>query len=126
MISRAGRYVRSARENIRWFSETEGNFPDGQGEIMEDTRIALIGIIVEDLSATEKICISPSFSRELSFAEGEYMSKNGLLCVAWKYDKGVYHVCVEAQDGVDFDYHFKGREVLFVKREGNTLVAQVK
>ena len=37
------------------FSESEGTTPDAQGEIMEDTRIALIGIIVEDLSATEKI-----------------------------------------------------------------------
>lgn len=37
------------------FSETEGCFPTDKEIIMEDTRIALIGIIVEDLSATEKI-----------------------------------------------------------------------
>ena len=75
------------------------------------------------LSATEKLCISPSFSPEFSFAEGEYMSKDGLVRVAWKYDEGTYHVRVECENGVDFGYDFKDRKVVSLTKEGNTLVA---
>ena len=78
------------------------------------------------LSATQKVCISPSLSQELSFAEGEYKTKDGLIRVGWKYAEGVYHVRVEAENGVDFDYDFTGREILSIQHEGNLLFALVK
>lgn len=55
MISRTAAVRPVCEGRCTGFSETEGCFPTDKEIIMEDTRIALIGIIVEDLSATEKI-----------------------------------------------------------------------
>lgn len=55
MISRTATVRPVCEGSYTGFSETEGCFPTDKEIIMEDTRIALIGIIVEDLSATEKI-----------------------------------------------------------------------
>ncbi len=55
MISRTAAVRPVCEGRYTGFSETEGCFPTDKEIIMEDTRIALIGIIVEDLSATEKI-----------------------------------------------------------------------
>ena len=55
MISRTAAVRPVCEGRYTGFSETEGCVPTDKEIIMEDTRIALIGIIVEDLSATEKI-----------------------------------------------------------------------
>lgn len=78
------------------------------------------------LSATEKLCISPSLSKELAFAEGEYMTERGIIRVSWKYDKEAYHVRVESENGVEFDYDFAGREVISLQKEKNALTAIVR
>ena len=72
------------------------------------------------------VCISPVFSAELSFAEGEYLSRKGVIRVEWKRTDDVYEVTVTADDGVCFDYDFKNRQVLAVERCGNTLKAVLK
>ena len=72
------------------------------------------------------VCISPSFSQELTFAEGEYKSRNGRICVEWKYADGIYHVRVESEKGVQCAYNFEGKEVLSLHKEGNVLVAKLR
>ena len=49
------RFVRAARGKVNWISDTVGALPTDKEKSMEETRIALVGIIVEDFSATEKI-----------------------------------------------------------------------
>lgn len=78
------------------------------------------------LSADNKICISPAFSKELSFAEGEYRAVNGKIRVEWKYDGENYSISVKADDGVVFDCDFGGRQVLQLQRDGNELSAVLK
>lgn len=72
------------------------------------------------------VCISPSFSQELTFAEGEYKSRNGRICVEWKYVDGIYHVRVESEKDVQCAYNFEGKEVLSLHKEGNVLVAKLR
>ena len=82
----------------------------------------VLGIKIE----RKKICISPSFSKEISFAEGEYMTKDGLIRVEWRYDEGAYHVRVESEVGVDFDYNFMDRKIISLQKEGNILIASIE
>ncbi len=63
-----------------------------------------------------RICISPVFSKELSFARGEYKTPAGKIFVEWKYSKDAYQVSIEVEKGVVFDYNFAGREVLSVQK----------
>ena len=72
------------------------------------------------------ICISPSFSKELSFAKGEYGAVDGKIRVSWQYEKGQYFLDVEADDGVAFAYDFKDREILSLKKDVNRLHAVLK
>ena len=78
------------------------------------------------LHTDKNICISPSFSKELAFAEGEYKTLNGIIRVEWKYENAQYYVTVKADEGVAFDYDFKEREILSLARTENTLTAVVK
>lgn len=78
------------------------------------------------LSADKDICISPSFSSELDFAEGEYRTRSGVIRVEWKHADGKYYLTVTAEAGVRFDYDFQGREVLSAERKNNTLIAVLK
>jgi alpha-L-rhamnosidase len=77
------------------------------------------------LSEDKPICISPSFSKELSFAKGEYKAKDGKIRVEWKYADGAYRLQVKADKNVTFDYDFGDRAVS-VKRRGNVLYAVIK
>ena len=78
------------------------------------------------LSVDKDICISPSFSRELSFAKGEYKAKNGKIWVEWKYADEKYYLTVKAEKGLHFDYDFDGREVLSLTRRENELSVVLK
>ena len=78
------------------------------------------------LSENGKICISPSFSSELSFAKGEYRSAQGKICVEWQYEGGMYALKVEADDGVDYDCDFTGREIINMEKKDGVLLAVVK
>ena len=55
------------------------------------------------LSIDKDICISPSFSKELAFAKGEYKAKNGKIFVEWKYLDEKYYLTVTAENGVKFN-----------------------
>ncbi|MBQ7831123.1 MAG: family 78 glycoside hydrolase catalytic domain [Clostridia bacterium] len=78
------------------------------------------------LSEDKPICISPSFSKELSFARGEYMSKDGKIRVEWKSDGETYRLKVKADKQVALDYDFIGREVMSFKKKGNGFSAVLK
>ncbi len=78
------------------------------------------------LFADKKLCISPTFSSQLSFAEGEYKTVDGFIRVAWEYEEGTYQVRVEADMGVEFDYDFGGREVLSISKQNNVLLATLR
>ena len=75
------------------------------------------------LSADKNVCISPVFSKELSFAKGEYKTQSGKIFVEWNYADDKYYLTVTAEDGVQFDYDFKGMEILSLERKDNTLIA---
>lgn len=78
------------------------------------------------LSTDKDICISPALSKELSFAEGEYKSKNGKIRVEWKYSEGKYYVNVKADEGVDFTYDFQDRAILSMTKKNNELSVVLK
>jgi alpha-L-rhamnosidase len=78
------------------------------------------------LSADKPICISPSFSEALTFAEGEYKAKEGKIRVGWKYKKGKYFLRIKADKGVLFDYDFGQREIVSMKKRGNDLCVVLK
>lgn len=78
------------------------------------------------LSEDQPICISPSMSKELSFAKGEYKSKDGKIAVEWTYENGEYRLQVQADAGVEYTYDFKDMQVLSVERKGNDLYAVLK
>ena len=73
-----------------------------------------------------KICISPSFSAELSFAKGEYLSSQGKISVDWKYEDGKYYLTVSADKKVKYSYDFGDREVVSVCMKNNLLKAVLK
>ena len=78
------------------------------------------------LSESEEICICPSLSQELSFAEGEYMTRKGAIKVEWRQENGNYRVRITADKAVGFKYDFKGREVLSLEKSENSLNALLK
>ena len=78
------------------------------------------------LSVDKEICISPAFSKELSFAKGEYKAKNGKIWVEWKYSDEKYHLTVKAEKGLNFDYNFDGKEILSLARCENELSVVLK
>ncbi len=78
------------------------------------------------LSEDRNICISPSFSQQLLFAKGEYKMNAGKIFVKWKYADGKYRLRIKADKNVIFDYDFGDREVLFVKKHGNSIFAVLK
>ena len=78
------------------------------------------------LSLDGSLCISPSFSSALTFAKGEYRSKQGLIRVEWEYVSGEYHCRIDADAGVRYAYDFGEREVLSVKKLGNALLAVIR
>ena len=77
------------------------------------------------LSADKPICISPSFSKELSFANGAYKTAFGKVQVKWKYEKNAYHVSIEAEKGVEFTYDFGDREILSLTKTEHGLRAMI-
>ncbi len=78
------------------------------------------------LSERQGLCIAPSLSKEFSFAQGEYNSKNGKIRVEWQYIDGAYHLKVTAEKGVTFTYDFKDREILSLEYTENDLYAVLK
>lgn len=78
------------------------------------------------LPKDKEICISPSFCKEFSFAEGEYGARNGKIRVEWKYDDGKYYINVNADDGVEFGYDFGDRRILRLESGKNRLAAVLK
>jgi hypothetical protein len=78
------------------------------------------------LTEEGKVCISPSFSSEISFVKGEYQSAQGKIYVEWKCDKDRYHITVCADEEVDFYYDFKDREVLSLEMRESILNAVIK
>ena len=78
------------------------------------------------LSEDEKICISPSFSSELSFAKGEYKSLHGKIAVDWQYKDGKYYLAVQADKKVKYNYDFGNRDVVSVEMKDNVLKAVIK
>ena len=78
------------------------------------------------LSAEQPVCISPSLSKELCFAKGEYKSKTGKIAVEWTCEGDGYHVRVHADEGLEYSYDFKDRQVLSLQKDGNDLYAVLK
>ena len=78
------------------------------------------------LSENGKITLSPSFSKELEFAKGEYKSLNGKISVNWKVKGDCYHLTVNADKGVKYDCDFLGATVLSNKKIGNKTTAIIK
>ena len=78
------------------------------------------------LTEEGKICIRPSFSKELTFAKGEYRSVKGKIYVEWQNEGGMYRLNVEADGGVDFDCDFTGREIITMERKSGRVFAVVK
>ena len=83
----------------------------------------LLGI---QLGLSGKIVISPSLSKKLSFAKGEYASKNGVIKVEWKAKNDCFTVKIQADKGVEFGYDFGEREILSVKKLRGGVVVVVK
>ncbi len=78
------------------------------------------------LSENEKICISPSFSSELSFAKGEYKSLHGKIAVDWQFKDGKYYLAIKADKKVKYNYDFGNRDVVSVEMKDNVLKAVIK
>ncbi len=78
------------------------------------------------LSENQTLCIAPSLSKEFSFVEGEYKSKNGKIRVEWQYIGEAYHLKVTAAKGVSFTYDFQDKEVLSFEYADNKLYAILK
>jgi alpha-L-rhamnosidase len=78
------------------------------------------------LSLSGEICISPSFSSELSFARGKYMSSQGIVSVEWRCIDNKFHLIVDADEKVNYSYDFKDRKIISLKRESNRLEAIIK
>jgi hypothetical protein len=78
------------------------------------------------LTEEGKICIRPSFSKELTFAKGEYRSVKVKIYVEWQNEGGMYRLSVEADGGVDFDCDFTGREIITMERKNGRVFAVVK
>ena len=78
------------------------------------------------LSEKDVITVSPSLSKELRFASGEYLSKNGKIRVFWKVKKDKYYLTVTADKGVEFDVDFSKYEAISSKRRRNTVKAVLK
>ena len=79
------------------------------------------------LSEDKNICISPAFSKELSFAKGEYKTYNGKIQVNWHCcDDNTYHLQVKADKNVVYDYDFSAYEVVALKKRGNALRVVLK
>ena len=78
------------------------------------------------LSADKNICISPSFSKELTFAKGEYQAKDGNIKVSWERKDDVYYLTVISDETLSFDYDFGNREILCVEHSSNRLYAVLK
>ncbi len=78
------------------------------------------------LSIDGSVVISPSLSKQLSFAKGEYASKNGVIRVEWKRAGDGFTVKIRADKGVNYSYDFGKREILSTKKQGNVLHVTVK
>ena len=78
------------------------------------------------LSIDGEVVISPALSKELSFAKGEYASRNGKIKVEWKDLGGRFAVKIRADKGVKYCYDFGEREILSVKKQGNTTCVTVQ
>ena len=78
------------------------------------------------LTEEGKIHVRPSFSKELSFAKGEYRSIKGKIRIEWQKEGGMYRLKVDADDGVDFDCDFTGREIITMEKNNDGILAVVK
>ena len=75
------------------------------------------------LSEHKEICISPSLSKELSFAKGEYKAKKGVISVEWRCFDSKYYVKIKADKNIDYSYDFSDNQIISIKRKGNVLCA---
>lgn len=73
-----------------------------------------------------EICIAPSFSSELSYAKGEYLSVLGKICVDWKYQDGKYYITVTADKNMQYTYDFGEKNVISLDKKDGTLKAIIK
>ena len=78
------------------------------------------------LSLDGSISISPSLSKQLAFAEGEYKTRKGKISIAWKYKDEKFYFTVEADSNVVYTYDFSDREIVSLQRHGNSLCAILK
>ncbi len=75
------------------------------------------------LSEDGTVCISPSFSEELTWAKGAYKARKGMVYVDWRLENGQFHVKAQADKDVALTYDFKGWKVLSIMMENNCLEA---
>ena len=71
---------------------------------------------------TEKVVISPSFSRSLGYAKGKTHLSGGRISVSWRHKKNLVRLEVEADEGVNYDIDC-GMEPIAIEKSGNVTVA---
>lgn len=71
---------------------------------------------------TEKVVISPSFSRSLGYAKGKTYLSGGRISVSWRHKKNLVRLEVEADEGVNYDIDC-GMEPIAIEKSGNVTVA---
>lgn len=71
---------------------------------------------------TEKVVISPSFSRSLGYAKGKTRLKSGRISVSWRYEKNLVRLEIEADEGVDYEIDC-GVKPVSIEKNGNVTVA---
>lgn len=74
----------------------------------------------------EKVVISPSFNRALSYARGKTMLKGGKIGVSWEYENAAVKLTVLAADGVDYEIDKSLGELISLNKNGNETIAVFK
>ncbi len=75
---------------------------------------------------TDEICIKPSFSKKMQYAEGGCDTPNGKIYVKWRYSNTSIFVEIIADRQVKYTYDFDGRKVLSFERKDNNLMVEIE